>query len=385
MTIAFISNYYTHHQAPFCEEMHRLCQGSFWFVETEEMTEERKNMGWTIEHPSFVINASKSGNNYIHALSICNNSDIVIKGDGPYELISSRLSSGKLTFLYSERIYKNFKQLLKVPFHYLKFGLQYRKYSNFYLLCASAYTSADFAKIGCFINRAYKWGYFTEFNACNDVNDLIAARRLKHTGVSILWVARLIELKHPEVAIEMAARLKADNYDFKLNMIGDGPLKEELTRMIADYNLTNEVSLLGSMNPKNVRSHMDDSDIFLFTSDRNEGWGAVLNESMNSACVPIASHAIGSVPFLIKDGVNGFIYKDGDLEDLYSKLKLMVENQVLRVEMSHNAYNTISEEWNPKVAARRLYDLSMNILKGQHVTQTEGPCSISKILNDNWK
>lgn len=385
MTIAFISNYYTHHQAPFCEEMHRLCHGSFWFVETEEMTEERKKMGWTIEHPGFVINASKSENNYIHALSICNNSDVVIKGDGPYELISGRLSSGKLTFLYSERIYKNCKQLLKIPYHYFKFGLQYRKFPNFHLLCASAYTSADFAKIGCFKNCAYKWGYFTEFNHCNDVDGLIAAKRFNHTGISILWVARLIGWKHPEIAIEMAKRLKADNYNFQLSIIGDGPLKEILTRMIADNNLIGEVSLLGSMGPKDVRHYMDESDVFLFTSDKNEGWGAVLNESMNSACVPIASHAIGSAPFLIKDGVNGFIYKDGDLDDLYSKLKLMIENPSLRAKMSYNAYNTISEEWNPKVAACRLYDLSENILKGQHMMPSEGPCSISEVLNDNWK
>ena len=49
---------------------------------------------------------------------------------------------------------------------------------------------------------------------------------------------------------------------------------------------------------------MEKSEIFLFTSDKGEGWGAVLNESMNSACAVVASHAIGSVPFLLKDGEN---------------------------------------------------------------------------------
>jgi glycosyltransferase involved in cell wall biosynthesis len=61
------------------------------------------------------------------------------------------------------------------------------------------------------------------------------------------------------------------------------------------------------MAPEAVRDHMEAADIFLFTSDFNEGWGAVLNESMNSACAVVASHAIGSVPFLLKDGENGFI------------------------------------------------------------------------------
>lgn len=51
------------------------------------------------------------------------------------------------------------------------------------------------------------------------------------------------------------------------------------------------------MKASEVRSYMEKADIYLFTSDFNEGWGAVLNESMNSGCAVVASHAIGSVPF----------------------------------------------------------------------------------------
>lgn len=56
---------------------------------------------------------------------------------------------------------------------------------------------------------------------------------------------------------------------------------------------------------RKVREHMEDADIFLFTSDYNGGRGAVLNESMNSGCMVAASHAIGSVPFLLEDGKRG--------------------------------------------------------------------------------
>ena len=48
-----------------------------------------------------------------------------------------------------------------------------------------------------------------------------------------------------------------------------------------------------------------------------EGWGAVLNEAMNSGCACIASHAIGSAGFLIEHGENGFVYRDGDMDDFY--------------------------------------------------------------------
>jgi glycosyltransferase involved in cell wall biosynthesis len=40
--------------------------------------------------------------------------------------------------------------------------------------------------------------------------------------------------------------------------------------------------------------------VFIFTSDRNEGWGAVLNEAMGSGCAVVAADLIGSVPYLIE-------------------------------------------------------------------------------------
>ena len=132
-------------------------------------------------------------------------------------------------------------------------------------------------------------------------------------------------------------------------------LEQELKKMISDYNLENEVHMLGSMKPKQVREYMEQSQIFLFTSDRNEGWGAVLNESMNSACAVVASHEIGSVPFLLKDGENGFIYKDGD-------------------------------EWSAETAAKRFIELAWSILNGNKRPDlfTDGPCSIAKKLKDGW-
>ena len=52
---------------------------------------------------------------------------------------------------------------------YEKFG----RYKNIYLLCAGAFTYADFAKHGSFINKAYKWGYFPETKRYKNANGLI--------------------------------------------------------------------------------------------------------------------------------------------------------------------------------------------------------------------
>lgn len=107
----------------------------------------------------------------------------------------------------------------------------------------------------------------------------------------------MIKYKHPELVIEIANHLKKNNIDFKINVLGTGEMKELLIKKIAYNNLYENVFILGAMNPNEVRKYMEKANIFLFTSNYEEGWGAVLNEAMNSGCAVVASHAIGSVPF----------------------------------------------------------------------------------------
>lgn len=74
--------------------------------------------------------------------------------------------------------------------------------------------------------------------------------------------------------------------------------------------------------------------------------GAVLNESMNSGCAVIASDAIGSVPFLIKNGVNGIIYKDGNQKDLSQVLMELLDNPEKRKKQSRSlSDNDRNVEW----------------------------------------
>jgi len=74
---------------------------------------------------------------------------------------------------------------------------------------------------------------------------------------------------------------------------------------------------------------------------------------MNSACAVVASHAIGSVPFLVEDGKNGLINKDGDTEDLYNKVKYFLEHPHERREMAKNAYRTMTEDNDGRMECRK--------------------------------
>ena len=383
MTVVFVSNYYNHHQAPFSEEMHRLTDGHYYFIATEPMEEERVNMGWNVENfPQFVKFWYKNDQSKSECQSIIDSADVVIFGSAPYALIKSRLQHGKLTFRYSERLYKSgLPDFLHRCYHTLIHYFQNSRYNDFYLLCSSAYTSADYCKLFCYRNKAYKWGYFPATERYDNIEGLIS-RKLKH---SILWTARFIKWKHPEMPILLAHKLKQEGFDFHINMIGSGEMFDEIQDMIHSYNLDNEVTLLGSMRPDKVRTYMEQSEIFLFNSDRNEGWGAVLNESMNSGCAVVASHSIGSVPFLIRNGENGYIYKDGDFSDFYAKVTSLLNNDFLSHKMGINAYQTITEEWCAETAAQRFLSLVSVLRKNGQTPFKQGPCSVAEILDDNWK
>ena len=109
MKVVFVSNYYNHHQAPFSEAMARLTDGQYWFVATEEMSRERKNMGWGREElPDYVIQSFESAESLGRAKQKIDDADVVIfglTGWSNFQLVRDRLKKRKLTFRYSERIY----------------------------------------------------------------------------------------------------------------------------------------------------------------------------------------------------------------------------------------------------------------------------------------
>ena len=201
-----------------------------------------------------------------------------------------------------------------------------------------------------------------------------------------MWAGRLIDLKHPEAAILAAKKLKETGTSFSLNIIGTGEMEAKLRSMIAEAGLEEQVHLLGPMQPEQVRRHMETSEIFLLTSDRNEGWGAVLNEAMNSGCAVVASHAVGSVPFLIHHKENGLIYRDGDTDMLFRRIQWLLERPAARETIGKHAYDTLREDWNPEMAVSRLVSLSRAILNGERRPRLfdSGVCSQAEPIPEEW-
>ncbi|WP_033148152.1 glycosyltransferase family 4 protein [Prevotella sp. P6B1] len=389
--IVFVSNYINHHEKFFCDEISKKPGVEFHFIQTMQMDEERVNLGWSIDINSLSYCTCSYGSNgeYEKALKSCSRADVLILGSAPYEFIAERVRENKLTFFYAERLFRNGLWHMLYPptfFNVLKRFIIPGNKSNFYMLCASGYTALDCHKIHAFRGKYFRWGHFIEVKNFDSVDALLESKRLKHPqGVSILWVGRLIGLKHPEQAIQVAAKLKHQGYKFELNIIGTGEMEEALEQEVKEKDLTAIVHFLGVMKPQEVRSYMEDANIYLFTSDFNEGWGAVLGEAMASGCAVVTSHGIGATPFLVKHNENALIYENSNKESLFRNVKKLIESEELRTRLARNAVETMGNLWNANVGANRLYEVIKALKAGTDIPIYDyGPMSKAALLSNNW-
>ena len=380
--IIFLTNYLNIHQLPFSLAMWNELGDEFKLVSMTGITEARLKLGFEDldRKYDFVIRAYESEDTLKRAIEQVDRCDVLIAGSIEDKYLIPRLKKNKLTFRYSERYFKRgvgLYEFLSACKHLRPF----QKYKSLYYLCSSAYTPLDINTFSKFEDRMYKWGYFPELKVYDDISELVERKCKK----SIMWCGRMVGWKHPEAVIEVAKALKEEGIQFSMNIVGDGEEMPLIKEMIEEYDLGAYINLLGVMPPQKVREMMEKSEIYLFTSDRNEGWGAVLNEAMNSACAVVASHEIGAVPYLIKDGENGLIYSDGDIEDLIQKTKLLLKDNEKRKALADNAYYTVKEVWNGTNAAKTLLALIECKKAGNNcLPDIDGPCSKAQILKDNW-
>lgn len=370
MKVVYLSNFFNHHQKPLSDKLYKLTNGNYWFVETRDMTNEQRNLGYQDMQEPYVVKYTKD--NQCEIDKIIMGADVVQYGEAPLKLVKNRIMAGKLVIRDDECRYRSISRFLKWPIYTYKSLLL----NKGYLACASAYAPIDYLLSGMSPKKCYKWGYFTEVKKYDDIESLIH----KKQNNKILWVGRFVGLKHPESTIYLAKYLKNKGVLFEIDIIGAGTKEKSLRKLIEKNRLYKEIHILGSMPPEKVREHMETAAVFIFTSDRHEGWGAVLNESLNSACAVVAAKNIGSVPYLIQDNVNGMIFNDQKWEELGRKVEWLLSHPNERQIMGVEAYRTMTNIWNPDTASKNLMLLYEALLNGKDTPIDYGPCSKAPLM-----
>jgi colanic acid/amylovoran biosynthesis glycosyltransferase len=160
----------------------------------------------------------------------------------------------------------------------------------------------------------------------------------------ILAVGRLHAVKDHAFLVRACRRLKRQGTDFVCLIAGEGPERPHLERLIRDFNLRDQVKLLGHVPHSRLNSYYSACDLVVLTS-RSEGIPLVLMEAMAHSR-PVLAPAITGIPELVVDGKTGFLYRPGSLKDFVAQLQAIGSLQPSLGSLRCSARRHVFEHFN---------------------------------------
>ncbi len=173
------------------------------------------------------------------------------------------------------------------------------------------------------------------------------------SGIKHIYVGSLIKRKHLDVVIRAFTDVRG--VKDTLAVVGGGPEEEPLKKLVTELKAEN-VIFTGRVSREDVLKKMGEAQIFTLISD-SEAYGMVYIEAMLKGCLTIASKG-GGFDGIIQDGVNGFICKPGDQNELENVYKRITEMSVeKRNKIGQAAIDTAIHYSEREVAERYLQDI----------------------------
>lgn len=148
----------------------------------------------------------------------------------------------------------------------------------------------------------------------------------------IVTLGRCSYEKAQHFLLEAFSKVNAPHW--KLTLVGDGPLLNDLKKQANDLNIAEKVEFCGFQ--KEVDFYLSQAKIFGFTSII-EGYPNALIEGMANGLAPVSFNCVAGPSDIIKEGENGFLVPVGNVELFAEKLQLLIDHPTLLNEMSSNA------------------------------------------------
>lgn len=162
----------------------------------------------------------------------------------------------------------------------------------------------------------------------------------------ILYLARLVRYKGGDCLIRAFSKIEQERNDITLLIGGDGDFRGELERLCRQLSLRN-VKFVGAVALQDRAYYYQMCNVFVLPSiwqpDYCEAWGLTLNEAMQFGKPVIATDAVGAALDLIKDGINGFVVKNGDVDGLYQAMERIISEPELERRMGLESKRIIEE------------------------------------------
>ena len=211
-------------------------------------------------------------------------------------------------------------------------------------------------------SQLYRWCEHAHWARIHIVRCGLDARLLRRRRTPVpaaprlVCVGRLCEQKGHLLLLEAARRLAADGVRFQLVLVGDGPMRPEIERIIDENGLHNSVTITGQASSERVAQEIDASRAMVLPSFA-EGLPVVIMEAF-ALGRPVISTFIGGIPELVEPGVCGWLVPAGSVDALASAMREALEAPVEQLQrMGDAGAERVARHHDVRVGASRLAEL----------------------------
>jgi colanic acid/amylovoran biosynthesis glycosyltransferase len=160
----------------------------------------------------------------------------------------------------------------------------------------------------------------------------------------LLAVGSLLDVKGHAYLVEACAALVTDAVDFKCIIVGEGPERKHLEKLILRYKLGEKIKLVGAIPHENIQAYFDRADIVIHPSI-SEGIPVALMEAMSKGLPVIASRITG-IPELVTHEKDGILVSSANVAELAKAMKRLIADNELRTQLGKSAREKILTEFN---------------------------------------
>ncbi len=200
------------------------------------------------------------------------------------------------------------------------------------------------------IFKKNKTVFFTDFTPTHIFSPVLAnsIESQKKSNQYLLFVGYPFYLKGVDTLIKSFLNLTREFPNFRLKLIGHK--LEQDAHEYFNFLLDPRIVFQKAVAYDEISNEFLNSYCFVLAS-RSEGMPRVIVEAMASG-KPIIASRVGGIPELIKDGKNGFLFENGDIEGLTSKLRTIMSNPELAILMGKHSLKLATE----KFSSERYYE-----------------------------
>lgn len=204
------------------------------------------------------------------------------------------------------------------------------------------------------LNRAKRLGYKGLATLIPNGVDLdkfqqTTYNRQPTADVTLVTTSRLVQKNGVEDIIE-AMKFLPEN--FKLKVIGSGPLEKNLKFKIKNLKLEGRVEMLGEIQHDDIPRHLHEADIFVRPS-LSEGQGIAFLEAM-AAGIPVIATPVGGIPDFLTDGETGLFVEPKNPRLIAFQVQKLIGDSVLHGKVTINAKRMVLEKYDWNLIAEQM-------------------------------